>query len=410
MANNERQSDFNINNGYASMSIDDEEDDGLIIAGEDIDDGNKVNIDYRCCLVGRFLTDKVINFAAMKNTMASLWRPRKGVCIKDLSPTLFLFQFFHEIDINRVLETGPWTFDQHILLVKRLDENEQPQNVPLFLADFWIQIYNLPIGFMSEKILKNIGDYVGIFLDSDEHNFMGVWRTYMRIRASIDVRKPLKRMMKLKKEGGEWIWIDFKYERLNIFCFICGLLGHTEKQCPKLYDCPSSEIVKVYGHWLKAPSRRSLMNSGEKWLRSTMPEENNNGKGNSEKFAGAMAVDLVINANSGANMRNIRDYSINAGIEGINKESNSLITIGRHLHINEKSTMGIINDLSEEKILDEEREARLIVNESKRRRSQGGLRSSVGFEDTVASPEMDISVEGKNGQSVGLVIKAHREQ
>ncbi|KAH9705864.1 CCHC-type domain-containing protein [Citrus sinensis] len=392
------------------MSIEDEEEDGLIIEGEDIDDGNKVNIDYRCCLVGRFLTDKVINFAAMKNTMASLWRPGKGVCIKDLSPTLFLFQFFHEIDINRVLESGPWTFDQHILLVKRLDENELPQNVPLFLVDFWIQMYNLPVGFMYEKILKNIGDYVGIFLGSDEHNFMGVWRTYMRIRVSIDVRKPLKRRMKIKKEGGEWICIDFKYERLNIFCFICGLLGHTEKQCPKLYDCPSNEIVKVYGHWLKAPSRRGQMNSGEKWLRSMMPEENNNGKGNIDKFAGAMVVDLVINANSGDNMRNTGDCSIRAGIEGINKESNNLLLTRSHLHINEKSTMGIIHDLGGEKIFDEEREAGLIVNESKRRRSQGGLRSAVGFEDMVASQEMDISEEGKNGKSVGLVIKAHREQ
>ena len=392
------------------MYIEDEEDDGLIIEGEDIDDGNKVNIDYRCCLVGRFMTDKMINFDAMKNTMASLWRPGKGVCIKDLSPTLVLFQFFHEIDINRVLESGPWTFDQHILLVNRLDENKQPQNVPLFLADFWIQIYNLPIGFMSEKFLKNIRDYVGIFLGSDEHNCMGVWRNYMRIWVSIDVRKPLKRRMKLKKEGGEWIWIDFKYEQLNIFCFICGLLGHTEKQCPKLYDCMSSEIVKVYGHWLKALSRRSQMNSREKWLRSTMSEENNNGKGNNEKFAGAMAVDLVINANSGDKMHNTRDCSINAGIEGINKESNSLITTRSHLHINEKSTMGIINDLGGAKIFNEEREAGLIVNESKRRSSQGGLRSSVGFEDTIASQEMDISVEGKNGQTVGLVIKAHREQ
>ena len=141
----------------------------------------------------------------------------------------------------------------------------------------------------------------------------------MRIRVSIDVRKPLKRRMKLKKKGGEWIWIDFKYERLNIFCFICGLLEHTEKQCLKLYDCPSSEILRVYGHLLKAPSRRSQMNSGEKWLRSTKPEETNNGKGNSEKFAGAMAVDLVISANSRDHVRNTRDCSINAGIEGTNK-------------------------------------------------------------------------------------------
>ena len=98
----------------------------MILEGEDIDGGNNVKTEYRFCLVGRFLTDKVINFEAMKNTMASLWRPGKGVCIKEVSPTLFLFQIFHEIDVKRVLEAGPWTFDQHILLVKRLEENEQP--------------------------------------------------------------------------------------------------------------------------------------------------------------------------------------------------------------------------------------------------------------------------------------------
>lgn len=141
--------------------------------------------------------NKVINFTVMKNTMASIWPPGKGVCIKDLSPTLFLLKFFHEIDVYRVLELGPWTFDQHILLVKRLEENEQPQTVPLFFASCFIQIYNLPIGFMSKFFLKNIGNYVDAFLDSDEHNFMGVWRTHMRIQVSIDVRKLLKRRMKL---------------------------------------------------------------------------------------------------------------------------------------------------------------------------------------------------------------------
>ena len=84
-------------------------------------------IDSRYCLVGRFLTDKVINFAAMKNTMAALWRLGRGVCIKDLSPTLFLFEFFYEIDIKRVLDSGPRTFDQHILLIHRLGADEQLQ-------------------------------------------------------------------------------------------------------------------------------------------------------------------------------------------------------------------------------------------------------------------------------------------
>ena len=84
-------------------------------------------------------------------------------------------------------------------------------------------------------------------MESDENNLMGIWKTYMRIRVTIDVRKPLKRRMNLKKVGGDWLWIDLKYERLNIFCFICGLLGHTEKQCPKLYEFPHGGLDKPYG-------------------------------------------------------------------------------------------------------------------------------------------------------------------
>lgn len=86
-------------------------------------------------------------------------------------------------------------FDQHILLVKRLGELEQPHDVPLYHTSFWISIYNLPIGFLSEKVLQNIGDYIGEFQASDENNLMGVWRNNMLIRVSIDVKKPLKRRM-----------------------------------------------------------------------------------------------------------------------------------------------------------------------------------------------------------------------
>ena len=134
-------------------------------------------------------------------------------------------------------------------------------------------MYNLPIGFLSEKVLTNIGNYIREFQSSDPNNFMGVWRNYMRIRVSIDVRKPLKQRLRLKNEGGEWFWVEFKYERLNTFCFICGLLGHTEKLCPKLYDCVDAELVRPYGPEMKAPTHRNAMSAGERWLRSAPPED-----------------------------------------------------------------------------------------------------------------------------------------
>ena len=43
----------------------------------------------------------------------------KGICIKENEPNLFLFWFYHEIDLRRVVEGGPWTFDCHVLLLHR---------------------------------------------------------------------------------------------------------------------------------------------------------------------------------------------------------------------------------------------------------------------------------------------------
>ena len=50
---------------YASLSIEEEDEGGLIIEGDGVEDGRDGTIDFRFCLVGRFLTDKVINFPAI---------------------------------------------------------------------------------------------------------------------------------------------------------------------------------------------------------------------------------------------------------------------------------------------------------------------------------------------------------
>lgn len=89
---------------------------------------------------------------------------------------------------------------------------------------------------MSERIAKAIGDHVGVFIRADKNSFDGSWKMFMRIRVLVDVTKPLKRRMKLKKAGGQWFWADFRYERLPNFCFICGILGHTDRFCQKHFE------------------------------------------------------------------------------------------------------------------------------------------------------------------------------
>lgn len=87
----------------------------------------------------------------------------------------------------------------------------------------------------------------------------------------IDIAKPLKRKMKIKKDGGNWSWIDFKDVRLQTFCFICGLLGHGDRFCPKLYEGVNKEAEKPYGLWLRAQGLRAQTTVGQRWLLPESP-------------------------------------------------------------------------------------------------------------------------------------------
>lgn len=80
--------------------------------------------------------------------------------------------------------------------------------------------------------LHAIGNFIGVVSRVDERNFDGSMRLFYQIRVSIDVHKPLKKGMKLKKENGDWIRVEFHYERLLTFCFMCGVLGHGDKYSP----------------------------------------------------------------------------------------------------------------------------------------------------------------------------------
>ena len=71
---------------------------------------------------------------------------------------------------------------------------------------------------------------------SNENNFNIIWRNYLRVQVSLDIWKPLNSKMRIKLAGSEWDWIEFKYEGLLNFCFVCGKIRHTERFCEKVFS------------------------------------------------------------------------------------------------------------------------------------------------------------------------------
>ncbi|MBA0638822.1 hypothetical protein Godav_025100, partial [Gossypium davidsonii] len=87
----------------------------------------------------------------------------------------------------------------------------------------------------------------------------------MRVRVQIDVRKPLRRKKQVMSSG-VCSYVKFKYERLSLFCFFCGRLGHNDSYCETKMLMGSDLTVMDWDLSLRAPSRRALSLSSI-WLR-----------------------------------------------------------------------------------------------------------------------------------------------
>lgn len=116
--------------------------------------------------------------------------------------------------------------------------------------------------------MKDICNYIGKYINGDPNNFVGVWREFLCIRVSIPLDQSIKGRMKLRKSEKEWSWVNFKYEVIPTFCFICGIIGHGERFCARIFDTPIENIEKPYGPWIRADPKRKTHTLVAKWLRN----------------------------------------------------------------------------------------------------------------------------------------------
>lgn len=278
---------------FERMSLVEEDDDVTVLH---VDNNGGQIMEDGLCLVGRFLSDKPIRSHIMKERLAGVWRPGKGVTIDEPEPGLFIFQFYHKIDLQRIFSGGPWSFDNYMLVLAVLEAGQRPEEVDLSRVNMWVQIHGLPAGFMSQAVGEHLGNHLGQFLEYDPNNNTGFWRSYMRIKVSIDASSPLKKEKKVRRAGGDAMVVQFKYERLGVFCFLCGIIGHIEQHCPKLFDLEQDDGSRGWGPELRVEARRSGGTGGSRWL----VERGGRGTGRGRSSVTVRNTNPVTDADNGA--------------------------------------------------------------------------------------------------------------
>lgn len=127
-------------------------------------------------------------------------------------------------------------FDKDLVIVAEYDGKKTIDEIEFTHIPIWVRITKMPLGFMnktaSEMIGTMIGDVLGVDVDDDE-TAIG---QYLRVKIKFDIRRPLMRGVTVDLGDGvkeKVKWCPLIYEYLPDFCYMCGLIGHTDRMCER---------------------------------------------------------------------------------------------------------------------------------------------------------------------------------
>ena len=119
---------------------------------------------------------------------------------------------------------------------------------------FWVQIHGLSTLSQTRETSLSIGGILGKVEKVDVGDKGLNLGCYLRIRVTMDISQLLIWGRLVCMEGLDSWWVEFKYECLPIFCYLCGRLENDEKDCKEWIRRadPINSEDKQYGPWLRS--------------------------------------------------------------------------------------------------------------------------------------------------------------
>ena len=112
----------------------------------------------------------------------------------------------------------PWSFDRHLVVLKRYDGISPMEKMDFSKSSFWVQIHYLPLSWLTPNVAMEIGDSLGEVNKTVDISDM-VGGNCMRTRVIIDITQPLCRGKIISLGVNDDRFISFKYERLPNICY-----------------------------------------------------------------------------------------------------------------------------------------------------------------------------------------------
>ncbi|KAG5603331.1 hypothetical protein H5410_034701 [Solanum commersonii] len=121
--------------------------------------------DCEVSLFGKVVSDKKVNLQGVKNTMPVAWGNPAGQQIKEIGWNFFQFKFKEKESMDKVLFGTPWLYDKFLLNIQKWEPELKSTSSTFNVCDLWVQVWNIPLHWMSMDVGCKIGSALGGIVD-----------------------------------------------------------------------------------------------------------------------------------------------------------------------------------------------------------------------------------------------------
>ncbi|KAM2539748.1 hypothetical protein TB2_025010 [Malus domestica] len=203
-------------------------------------------------LVGAALVNRPLNRWGVRNILRASWKDWRAIEVKWVRDNLYIISVPDESVATRILSQAPWAVMKQNFSVCRWPVELALEEVQVELLPFWVQIRGIPLGLTSERNVRRLVRDVGEFLELED---LSKARGFVRVHVVVNSKNPLVLGCWLSRGQDTETWVEFKYERLQDFCYRCGQIGHANTECS--FE-PQKGHAAGYGEWTKAAPVRDV--------------------------------------------------------------------------------------------------------------------------------------------------------
>ncbi|OMO84704.1 hypothetical protein COLO4_21887 [Corchorus olitorius] len=186
---------------------------------------------WKHCLVGHLMDTKKYSTHFIQQWINRVWELGDNAEVLSRDKNKVVIYFEKELDKQFVLQENPWSIDGSMILMEEWRENTKLKNMTIQSTPIWMQIWGLPLEYLSPHSARKFGSIAGRFEGVDWPRRITRNIRFLRARVWVNPNKPLIAGSFYRRDDGVRDWVDFKYERLHRLCVHCGRIGHTRTHC-----------------------------------------------------------------------------------------------------------------------------------------------------------------------------------